>query len=84
MPEGEFELDPRKKHLKYALARRVMAVASYDEEVGDWAAYIDAIPGHHHDEEWPLVLKSGLKLPKRVAEVLFPTLAENKDLKWRD
>ena len=80
--KGEFE--PGKKHLKYALARRVMAVASYDEEVGDWAAYIDAIPGHDHDEEWKAVLDSGIKLPQRIAEVLFPSLAEDENLKWRN
>jgi len=84
MSKGRFEMSPGKKHLKYALSRCVMAVASYDEEVGDWAAYVDAIPGHDHDEEWKAILDHGMKLPKRIAEVIFPTLAEDEKLKWRD
>lgn len=73
-----------KKHVKYVLARRVMAVASYDEEVGDWAAYIDAVSGMCHDDEMQAVVDHGLKLPKRLAEVMFPALAANEKLKWRD
>ena len=84
MSEAKFELGPGKKHQRYVLARRVMAVAVYDEEVGDWAAYIDAVPGNNHSEEWQEVVDYGLKLPKRVAEVLFPVLAANEKLEWRD
>lgn len=84
MPKGVFELKQGKKYQRYILARRVMAVAVYDEKVGDWAAYVDAVPGHRHEEEWQEVVDHGLKLPKRVAEVLFPALAANENLAWRD
>lgn len=82
--DGDLPGQREKRYDRYILARRVMAVASYDEEVGDWAAYIDAVPGSNHDEEWREVVDRGLKLPKRLAEVMFPALAANEKLKWRD
>ena len=61
------------------LAREVLAVA-VEGAVGDWAAYIGAVPGEDHDEEWKRVGKTGAKLRQEVAEVLFPSFAH---LKWR-
>jgi hypothetical protein len=73
-----------KQYRKMPLARKVMVVAVFDREVGDWAAYIDAIPGEDHDKEWGAVVDRGVKLPKALAAVLFPSLAEDKGLKWRE
>ncbi len=73
-----------KQYRKVALARCVMVVAVFDREVGDWAAYIDAILGNDHSLEWGAVVDHGVKLPKELAAVLFPSLAADKGLKWRE
>jgi len=65
-----------------ALSSRVLVVASVNTEVGDWAAYIDAVPGKSHDKEYQEVGRTGSKLPKKVAEMLFPYEAEH--YRWRD
>jgi hypothetical protein len=64
-----------------ALDARVIAVA-VEGENKDWSAYIGAVSGKDHTEEWKEVLKKGSKLPKEVAEVLFPDFAEQ--FRWRD
>jgi hypothetical protein len=61
------------------LDRRVIAVA-VEGAVGDWAAYIGAVEGNNYETEWQEVARNGSKLPKDVAEVLFPDF---KDLAWR-
>lgn len=53
------------------LSKRVLAVARTRIE-GKWAAYIDSVPGHSHEEEMDEVLRSGVKLPIEVAKSLFP------------
>jgi hypothetical protein len=63
------------------LDSKVIAVA-VEGEVGDWSAYIGAVKGKNHDEEWHKVLKYGTKLPRKVAEALFPDFAEQ--FRWRD
>jgi hypothetical protein len=65
-----------------ALASRVIVVATANPEVGDWAAYIDAVDGYNHREEYEEVARVGNKLPKQVAEVLFPS--EAAQYTWRD
>ncbi|MBE9509089.1 MAG: hypothetical protein IMY86_13715 [Chloroflexi bacterium] len=62
---------------------RVLAVAVFDP-CGDWAAYIGAVPGHEHDAEWMEVMKTGTKLPREVAVVLYAdTLkAMNEGREW--
>ena len=55
-------------------------VAAREGAVGDWAAYIGAVPGHNHEKEYEEVLANGEKLPQEVAEVLFPNF---KRLRWR-
>ncbi len=59
---------------------KVLAVA-VEGSIGDWAAYIGAIPGFDHDSEWQAVYKHGSKLPENLAKILFP---EFHDLEWRD
>lgn len=68
------------KRVRYTpLSMRVIAVA-VEGEVGDWSAYIDAVEGKNHFIEYKRVLENGTKLPREVAEILFP---EFKDLNWR-
>jgi hypothetical protein len=57
-----------------ALAQHVLAVAT--TRVDGWCAYIDAVPGHRHSEEYGEVLKHGDKLPEKVARALFPAYEE--------
>ncbi len=67
-----------KQNYKYIpLAMRVLAVAvinTHDEKVFDWAAYIDAVPGQNHENEYLNVAENGSKTSKEIAEVLFPDL----------
>ena len=63
-----------------ALDSRVLAVAK-EGAIGDWAAYIGAVLGKNHEREAEEVAGRGSKLPKKVAELLFPNWA-SKD--WRD
>lgn len=55
-------------------------VVAVEGAVGDWAAYIGAVPGDNHEHEWMKVRDRGSKLRKEVAEVLFPDF---KKLRWR-
>ena len=54
-----------------ALARKVMVVAVFHVKVGDWAAYIDAVPGENHPAEWQAVMDRGDKLPAGLSMHLF-------------
>ena len=62
-----------------ALDRRVLVVA-VEGYANDWAAYIGAVAGKDHQKEWLDVRDHGSKLPREVAEVLFPNF---KDLHYR-
>lgn len=64
-----------------ALGSRVLAVATVGA-VGDWSAYIDAVPGKHHRQEAEKVADEGDKLPEAIATILFPSVA--KEYKWRE
>ena len=55
--------------LAVALVKHVEATTGW---CGDWAAYIDAVPGMNHREEWPEVLLHGNKLPESISLLLFP------------
>lgn len=63
----------------YPLDSRVIVVAV--EGAVDWAAYIGAVPGENHDEEWFDVRDHGTKLRREVAKLLFPNF---RDLRYRD
>ena len=54
-----------------ALARRVLVVAQTRVEC-QWSAYVDAVPGYNHEDEWQEVLHHGAKAPEGVARALFP------------
>ena len=60
-------------------ARRVMVVAVL--RFDGWAAYIDAVPGRCHDEEWRTIIGSGVKLLERVARGIFGDLHAIPDAK---
>jgi len=64
-----------------ALAMRVIATAVYNDDIGDWAAYIDAVPGQNHEHEFMEVAAHGEKLPQKVAAELFPQIATA--YRWR-
>jgi hypothetical protein len=56
-----------------ALAMRVLAVATTRVE-GAWCAYIDAVPGQRHRDEYQAVLDHGEKLREDIARVMFPRI----------
>jgi len=73
--------DEWKRQVRWTvLDKRVIAVAM-EGSIRDWAAYIGAVPGNNHNEEWLSVYENGSKLPRKVAEVLFPDF---KCLEWRE
>ena len=57
-----------------ALNRDVLAVARSRIE-GAWAAYIGAVPGQRHGDEWQAVAREGGKLQEDVARAIFPEFA---------
>ena len=57
-----------------ALNRDVLAVAVSRIE-GAWKAYIGAVAGRNHDEEWLEIRRSGATLPETVALAIFPEFA---------
>jgi len=63
-----------------ALDRKVLAVA-IEGSVKDWAAYIGSVDGENHGMEAEEVRRSGSKLPREIAEYLFPYFA--KRFRWR-
>lgn len=70
------------------LNTKVLAVASahemenYAPLKGDWSAYIGAVDGNSHREEFREVARSGSKLPHVIANLLFPAIARN--FQWRN
>jgi hypothetical protein len=65
-----------------ALSPRVLAVAVVNTRIGDWSAFIEAVPGRKHEDEYMVVARIGTKLPFDVAKVLFSY--EASKYKWRD
>lgn len=60
---------------RMALDHKVLAVARTRVE-GKWAAYVGAVCGVNHDDEYEEVLKHGSKLPEHFARVLFTEFEE--------
>jgi len=54
----------------YALASQVLAVATTRIE-GTWKAYINAVPGINHSEEFDDVLRHGEDPGERIARAIF-------------
>lgn len=59
-----------------SLACKVLAVASInktdEDELFDWAAYIDSVEGNNHDKEYFEVARRGTKLDVKIAAAIFP------------
>lgn len=68
----------------YALATKVVAFAIVNVSVGDWAAYIDAVPGIDHDKEFGQLLEKRMsaKLSHDIAKIIFPYFDDK--YRWRD
>lgn len=64
-------MESQKMVMWRVLGHRVIVVAK-EGQVNDWAAYIDAVPGQNHNNEWQQVRDHGDKISERVARVLFP------------
>jgi len=64
------------------LDTHVIAAAKTSPWVEEWTAYIGAVAGINHSKEYVQVLMNGTKLPKRIAEMLFPQFAEK--YYWRE
>lgn len=64
-----------------ALHYDVLVVAVQGGRGDDWTAYIKAVPGESHEDEWEEVYRHGGKLPKDVAELLFPSF-KNLSYRW--
>lgn len=63
-----------------ALSGRVIVVATKGD-IGDWAAYIDAVAGFNHDKEAIEVALYGDKLQYELAKIIFPDI--DTKLSWR-
>jgi hypothetical protein len=53
------------------IAHNVLCVAKTRIE-GAWNAYVSAVPGKRHEDEWEAVWRHGDKLDEKVALALFP------------
>ena len=65
-----------------ALDSKVLAIAVINPAVGDWSAYIGAVPGMNHEQEKTEVARTGNKLDQNIARLIFPDIAAR--YKWRD
>jgi len=67
------------KHYNYiALSSDVLLVKIETEGV-DWSAYIGAVPGICHEQEYMIVAQRGNKVSERLARSYF-----SSDLPWRN
>lgn len=93
----EWERSPHMAHREthwFALDPKVLVVAIFNLAVGDWAAYVGAVPGVKHEDEWEEVARTGTKIAADLAEMLFASHlaivnearvdAGQATLQWRD
>lgn len=66
----------------FSIAPDVLVVASVNEIVGDWTAYIGAATEFDHKNAAERVWHHGEKIDERIADIIFPELAEK--YYWRD
>ncbi len=67
---------------KHPLATNILCVATEGGAL-DWTAYIGVVQGTDHGKgEQESVARNGEKLPKNLATLLFPDIAER--LTWRN
>lgn len=82
------------EHTWYPLDAHVLAVLVINHTLGDWKAYIGAVPGIKHSEEWREVANRGAAMHRVTARALFERhlavsntereLAGQERLRWRD
>ena len=65
------------KYKYVALDQHVLLVAVSNEY--DWTAYIGAVPGRRHEDEFMEVASHGSKVSKELAELFFQF-----DVPWRN
>lgn len=65
-----------KNYYYRALSTKVLVVAVVDKTLNEWTAYIDAVEGFSHKNEFMEVAKRGSKIDKKIAEIIFPTLGK--------
>jgi hypothetical protein len=63
------------------LNTHVLVVAVIDDEYNNFAAYIGAVPGQNHDNEYQAIARSGSKLVESIARAIFPSLS---GIEYRD
>ena len=73
-------MDKNKRIAHLALDSHVLAVA-VKGSIEDWSSYIGAVKGENHCKEYMEVAENGTKLPRQIAEFLFPDFAER--FTWR-
>lgn len=64
-------------YLLHALAHDVLVVASINRPVRHWRAYIGAVKGANHNDEWEAIADHGRKLPGEFAALIFPNVAKH-------
>lgn len=80
---------PRPTHSRgfyvyFALAQHVLAVAKVNEDIKDFAVYINCCPGLSHESECEEICRVGQKAPEAVARAIFPWLWEkDSPYHWR-
>ncbi len=55
---------------------RILAVASVHLGPNEWRVYVDAVPGHNHDQEWLAVARFGGKVSETQARAWFPNMPD--------
>jgi hypothetical protein len=70
------------KIIHKALDKKVLAIAVINTKIGDWSAYIGAVPGINHEREKEEMMGTSTKLDKRIAMILFGAITEG--YRWRD
>ena len=55
---------------------QVLAVAVVFLDRKEWRAYIGGVLGYDHSKEWIGVRRSGTKIPKEMADLLFPDMPQ--------
>lgn len=71
-PTGPEEARGWKPIVSYKAMHQKVIVAAQTRIEGAWSAYCGPVPGMCHDDEYQLVLDTGDKMSKKVAEALFP------------
>jgi len=70
------------KETRYTILDNHVIAVAVEGAIKDWSAYIGAIEGIYFDHEYEQVARTGSKLRREVAEVMFPDFA--KKFTWRE